>query len=868
MMEQTSFAPILRPRLIERLAACARHPIALIIAPAGYGKSVVLRQYLTTLTQPTVRFALRVEHSTLLSFVRGFAETLREAAPHAITSLAGAYERNQSSTKRAADLARWLHAHLELFAGVIAIDDLHLADGDPEVARFLTSLIERSKDRISWILASRSSMGLPAGTWLAYRDADLPVDEHDLRFTHEEARTAARDLGVTIRDEELKELLELTEGWPAAMSFALRTSTRSAELRNISAVTREMIYRFLAEQVYDGLDEDERGLLEVAMALPIIDVDVLERAGFDRAFQLVERLRERTAFIYEESPRLYQCHELFREFLRHEVALGGKRSQQAVQERAARALEASGDVEHAIAAYAAAGAQLDVLRLLEHHGFDLLERARSDVVGRAIDGLDEKMRRENATVLALNGALHATAGKFTRAESLFRRALTRAGNDRDLIATTSLRLATLIANQGGDVAELLRPVISDEALSASDRAEALSLVAGQLAVTGDSERAREAVTGVDLMLRDVESDAVMARILHRVGIACHHLGLADKAIDVLVRSAELATESHLYALASRANAVLSNVVLHERDDVDEQFYYAERACEAALKAGDALAMQTALLQMLSAEMRRGDVERSIALERRLSAVIPSELVSRYLAIFRASRLAWEGRFSEAQQLLSPCWNKMPYTFDRATCGSEYALFLALDGQPEESARVLREVLPPLDLSAFTGLFRVRSVAVARCFCILVEATNGRMTFAERTLQSLDAGDDEVIWQLKRLVGGILRRADDLTEEGGSRVRRMLDDLAAAGYADVARLMSAVDATLATREAEDRGAGGLTPAELDVLRLLDQGLIPKQIAAQKRRSVNTVRVHIANAIAKLGCHGHVEAIRTARRLKLI
>ena len=85
---------------------------------------------------PHVRFALHGEHATLLSFLRGLAEALHDCAPHAITALAGAYERTTPSPKRCGDLARWMHAHLESFSGVIAIDDLHVADGDPEVAGF------------------------------------------------------------------------------------------------------------------------------------------------------------------------------------------------------------------------------------------------------------------------------------------------------------------------------------------------------------------------------------------------------------------------------------------------------------------------------------------------------------------------------------------------------------------------------------------------------------------------------------------------------------------------------------------------------------------------------------------------------------
>lgn len=730
-MASAPFVPIARRRLVERLSALASYPIALLVAPAGYGKSVVLRQYLESVREPSVRFTLRFEHTTLLSFLRGFAEALAEHAPHAIGTLAGAYERNQGSSQRGADLARWMHAHLESFSGIIAVDDLHVADEDPEVARFLTSLVERSKDRVRWIVASRSITGLPVGTWLAYRDADLPIDEHELRFTLEEAKAAARDLSLSIRDQELSDLLDLTEGWPAAISFALRTSTRSSDLRSVSAVTREMIYRFLAEQVYAALSDEQRGLLEVAMALPIIDVRVLERAGFDRALQIVEQLCERTAFVYEESPGIYQCHDLFREFFRHQNALGGKRSQGQLQARAARALEASGDIEHAIAAYAAARAHDDVLRLIEQHGFDLLERARSDVVSRAIEALDETTKRENATVLALQGALQATAGKFARAESLLRRSLARAGGNRDLMATASLRLAAMLANQGQDVSQLLAAVGDDSRQTPSFRAEAMSLVAGQQAVNGDVAVAADAAARVEEMLLEVESDAVRAKSLHYIGIAYHHLGVASRAFEVLGQSRELASDLHLFGLASRANAVLSNLVLHEWDDVGEQLRYAELAAAAATKAGDRFALQTAQLQMLSAEMRRGNIEKSIELEQKLTLGRTSGLATRYLAIFRSTRLAWEGRFGEAQRLLSSCWHQMSFDVDRVSCGGNYALFLALDENREESLEIVEEVLGILDSQRIVGLYRVRAASITRAFCALTEAVNGRLSRARR-----------------------------------------------------------------------------------------------------------------------------------------
>ena len=80
----SAFAPIERPRVVARLAASASFSISLVVAPAGYGKSVILRQYLRTLREPAIRFALRAEHRTLLGFLRGLTEALGDGAPHAM----------------------------------------------------------------------------------------------------------------------------------------------------------------------------------------------------------------------------------------------------------------------------------------------------------------------------------------------------------------------------------------------------------------------------------------------------------------------------------------------------------------------------------------------------------------------------------------------------------------------------------------------------------------------------------------------------------------------------------------------------------------------------------------------------------------
>jgi DNA-binding NarL/FixJ family response regulator len=61
--------------------------------------------------------------------------------------------------------------------------------------------------------------------------------------------------------------------------------------------------------------------------------------------------------------------------------------------------------------------------------------------------------------------------------------------------------------------------------------------------------------------------------------------------------------------------------------------------------------------------------------------------------------------------------------------------------------------------------------------------------------------------------------------------------------------------------------GLTPREVEVLRLLVEGRSNRQIAEQLFISGKTASVHVTNILAKLGVHSRLEAAATARRLGL-
>ncbi len=851
-----AFKPIPRPRVVDRIADAATQRVTLIVAPAGYGKSVALSQFLLELDGAWLRFDLRPEHDTLPGVLRGLAEAIAEAAPEARATMAGAYEKNRTSPNAGAQLALWMQQHLKSWRGTIAIDDLHVAEGDPEVVRFFSALIDRTKNHISWIISTRSHSGLPVGTWLAYGDCDLMVDQRDLRFTAEEAKRAAKAFKLGVSEDELRDLLDLTDGWPTALSFAFRTSTRSVELRNLTVMTREMVYQYLAEQVYRSLTDEERAFLHAMSLLSEIDVDSMLTIGFDRARAIIAELRERVAFLYEVRPEVYRCHDLFRDFVLHQLSLQGEAATNVLRCRIASAMDSLGRTPVALRLYTEAKEEEAVLRLLEAHGADLVETGHLDLVMSSIAVLTEPDRRERPIVLALRGSLEASVGNFTEAEPLLRRSLERS-EDQALRADVAMRLALLYINQGKDAAQVLDQVLRDApSLPEAVLAEARSLRAVVAARSGDEELARALLDRVEADIMMFEETDSLARTLQRVGVAAWELGYDQRSRFAYARSAEAATRLSLHSLAARALSGLALEAFTYENDLSVAVWHAQRAITAAGKSGDIFSMQRAALRLLSLEIWRGDVDRIVSLERRAGELQTSD-ASRglYVVASHAYRNVWKGKFQEAASDFAAVLDRAPMGFDRAMGHAMYALSLSLAGRLADSKDEAAAALAAIDAEAperdgFASLhFEVSQLVV-----VLSEIVARRKTAAANLLKRRPVFSSRIGAEAMRGAVKLLYRS---IEEGRYKSVSIEQDLgimerdALGGFAKALAVVHEVLQKVPQTEGESKE---LSAAERAVLQMLARGMSAKQIAAETERSVLTVTTHLKNAMRKLDCRG--------------
>jgi ATP/maltotriose-dependent transcriptional regulator MalT len=861
------FVPILRRRVVDRIAAAAMQRVVLIVAPAGYGKSVALRHYLDSLTEQYVRYDVLSDNAGLLGFLRGFADALAEIAPDARGTLAGAYETNARSPSPGSDLALWMHSHLRSYRGIIAIDDLQFAQGDREVARFLTSLIERTKGRVQWIIASRATTGLPIGTWLAYGESDLAIDEHDLKFSMEEAKEAARAFKLGVRDEELAELLQLTDGWATAMTFALRSSTRSVDLRNISSMTRDMIYRYLAEQVYQTLSPEEQQFIETAAMLPEIDLDVMIAAGFDRASATIEDLRARVAFIHEYEPGRYRLHDLFRDFARYQLQLSGSGVQRERLAKLGEILEESGALAQAIRLYVDSNSPENVLRLLSAQGVRLLDAGFADDLEAVTSATLGNAYERSPVVTGMRGLLDLTRGRYEEGERKILRSVEAIGAP-ELRGQLTVRLAVNLLRRDASPRDVLTSLLAETSLAAPLRAEAQALLATCYAKAGDHGEASRLVKLAEAQLPRLETDESLALIAFRIGVVYVALGEEDRACRRWSEAAELASRCAQWGVASRSFRNLSNYTLFAEGDSARSLWFAQQAATAATRAGDYTDLQFALISVLSLETRRGNVERAIQVEKQLADLDSRGIaLAPYLTSSQAHRHVWAGRYADAHRLFGSIVDRQGFVPDQLLVRAAYALALALDGRVRESSSVVTSTVEIMNAkersTEYAGAIIV-DFAVA--LLVLAEVVAGRHTGAARLLKRKQRSRHEASRCVLQAVAEVARSAKS-PSYAPDDIEATIEAIRQFGFGGYGRYVELVVKHL--DEQRDPGTTiVLTPQELRVVRDLAAGLTPKQIAAETGRSVYTVQTHIQNVIEKFGCHGRAEAIATARRNGLL
>ncbi len=322
---------IARPKLIQMMDDGGNKPVQKVVAPAGYGKSILVSQWLDETNSPYCWIAIEEDCNDLLTLLNYLIESVRMIDQTGFLELS--YLGNTLELPENAELAVPILNCLQRIKEeiIFVFDDYHRIDNQ-QVHDFFTELLNHFPEQHRFILISRYDPPLDLRRLIAY-DKVEEIRMADLKFTEDEIRALSeQQTGKKISTDAATVICNQTEGWVIPIRLWLKELASNEDSETLELVGNQIqgtkVLGDLIEGVFASLDSSVRKYLMLASLFPRFNLPLLRgvhntiHPEGDQSFDEIEiRIRElldRSLFIMalDDNTNWYRFHQLVKVFLK------------------------------------------------------------------------------------------------------------------------------------------------------------------------------------------------------------------------------------------------------------------------------------------------------------------------------------------------------------------------------------------------------------------------------------------------------------------------------------------------------------------------------------------------------------------------
>jgi LuxR family maltose regulon positive regulatory protein len=486
-----------RPRLSERLLANLAHPVTLVTANAGSGKTTLVADFLRSNDRRFVWYQLDHTDADPLVFLGYLSFGIQQAVPGfgraMFPYLQEAAGEISQHPEGAVDIL--LNEVLELVDQqlILVLDDYHHLGQSTAVHAVLDRLLTYLPDVLHLIIISREMPPISLARFRTQSPLSI-IDRSDLLFTDEETQQLFRQVfDLELTPHQLAEYRERTHGWITALQLVRQVAHRTVsglreklaaapDLTEVLRQTEHDIFDYFAEEVFsDEADEVQQLLLRLSL-LDRIELDACTSLfpGLNCSRTLPNLVR-RNVFITVASDGLgeeYRFHPLFQSFLRRRLRSEiGKSAVAAEHRRIAEVFLERQDWDRAVRHLVTAGEFDLAANVISERGGDWISSGALGLLAAAADSVPTESLEAHPRALQYRAEVARLRGEYETAQSMFRRAATllNQNGDRDGEAEALQSLATL-ARRNGDCSLAFQYL--DRAFELSDPKSAVRMKCG------------------------------------------------------------------------------------------------------------------------------------------------------------------------------------------------------------------------------------------------------------------------------------------------------------------------------------------------------------------------------------------------------
>jgi len=890
-----------RPHLLRRLdeGLQPRKVLSLVCAPAGYGKTTLVAEWVKTLTPypsggplgsstnpvglataqvvQTAWLTLDAGDDDLARFLTYLTAALQPLKPGAGNGMLALLQAPRPAPPRV--LATLLINDLAEIPGrfAVVLDDYHAVSSQP-IHDFLGLLIEHAMAGMRLVIVSRADPPLPLAR-LRARGQLTELRLADLRFTFDEAARFLSDVAqVELTSEQLATLETRSEGWIAGLQLA------ALSMRGLEDVSG-FIQAFSGghEHIADYLTEEVLSRQPEAVKAFLLQTSILDRLSGPlcaavtrqgRAGDTLEKLREENLFLVplDYQQEWYRYHALFADLLRKRLHQAEGLAVRELHRRASQWYRENGwigpAVEHALAAQHYA----EAANLIEQAAEAALTRGEAATVSRWLEALPAAEKDSRPLLWAFHGLARLLSGQPPGTLKPHVQGIAT-GAPAQAVQGEIATLQALYAVLDGNTAEAarwsqgaLQQLPSGRPFFRCIAADALGMAR---TLSGDTAAAvtafRQAVdvaAQAGILMLELLAQSNLAGLLFLRG----QLRAAATTYQQVVDSAtsRLGKRSPLIGKALLGLGELAR----EWNDLDGALRYFHAAAEMLGEFVD-IGVPIAYLFVARAMSARGDwsgamehLEKALQLARESqSTALDDRMADNLQARFWIERgeLTLAAEWAQARGLLErPVPQQAaPGELEQSDHATVARLFMA-QGRPAQALGILD---PLLETSERAGKMR-RVIGIQALKALALQECG-------QTDQALQMLGKALL--LAEPEGYVRTFVDE-----GQPMARLLYLALERGYSPTyaSRLLQAFSGEMPQAPEAMRGTAGenlvepLSQREREVLALIAAGLSNREIAARLHITLSTVKGHTANIYGKLGVTSRIQAVSRARTLGLL
>ncbi len=863
--------------------------LILVSAPAGFGKTTLISEWIHQHKMPAVWFSIDKGDNDPVNFlsyiIYGTQDLHEEYGNKALKLLQSSNKPTlRSITSMLINDLLNINQHF-----LLVLDDFHFINND-RIFELVTYFLEHLPGNVQLVIITRSDPIFPVarlrsqGQMIEIRSSDLSFSVQDIFHLFNKKMK----LGLSIEDIQI--LKDKTEGWIAGLQL---TSLSMRERENISGFIQTLkgdnryIMDYMVEEVLKMQPEYIKNFLLQTSVLRQISAPLCNRVLQRNDSQLIlEKLEKSNMFLVplDDERNWYRYHHLFSDLLKHRLQLTDKKKILYLHTKAGKWFEENNMPQYAIEHTIKSGDYNKSMQLLGETVESMWLNGHHLVIQKYGEYLPDEIIKNNAEfclyygwILTMNGQISKAEPYLTSAETIIRKSIDDKNlpeNEiqyrKKLLGKISVAFAFLnsFLNLPDKILEYGQTAI--ENLSDDDPLWFSWgwYTIGMANMAG--EKFSECIKNLNTAL-EYSKQSGNIQLISTIAITLVYnefrMGLLksayNKSLELLSflqekGYAQITKEEYSYALFY-SNLAIIECMWAEIDEALNNIKTASslsREDPSITNKGIVLVVHSLVLYVCGdsagAKNKLEEFENIFN-----NHVIEPNLMTLYIS-WKGFVLVDQEQYDEAKQFFVEYgvvnYTNISYADEHRY--TPYALLLILEQKFEEAEKLLTKLF-----NMAVSIERTeRKIELKILFAILLKATGEKKKAVENLIESL-----EYVTKNNILVYYIVHHKN---------IRELLDEVykvQAIKKTNIPKkLIEKLKTAIEKREKkkEQYSDAGLSTRELDVLRLIADNFTYPEIAAKLFISLNTVKTHVANIRSKLGVDNRTEAVEKAQEKGLI